>query len=629
MARSAEAASESTMNIVEVVAPADRAVVDPCLHPRPSLMRARWRSLDGPWQFAWGHDPAVRPAEMSRTIEVPFAPESPRSGIGEIRAAAVTWYRRTIELPEEWRGQRILLHFNAVDWQATVWVAGQRVAEHAGGYSPFAVDVTELVSHGLPVELLVRAHDDPSEMAQPRGKQDWRAEPHSIWYPRTSGIWQSVWWEAVPEVRVGELRFDADLASFSLGMRLKVEGVGSDGRPPTLARVIIGLRGRVLVDDLIALTGPLTRRRFHLADPGIDDARAEFLWSPEQPNLLDVEVRLLPGGRGTDAGPDGVGRAAADSTSAVGDGDRVFTKTAMRTVEARGGAVLLNGRPYRLRLALDQGYWPDSHLTPPDPEALGRDVTLAKELGFNGVRKHQKLEDPRFYAWADRLGLLVWVELPSAYSFDETALTSLTSTWAAAVRQAAAHPSVIAWVVFNESWGVPDLPLSAAQRSAVRGLAELTRALDQTRLVVGNDGWEVLASDLVNVHDYSADPAVLSERYGTRQRVADTLAGVQPAGRRLLLDPALPGESPVLLSEFGGVRIEDGAPGWGYSAVPDAAAFLVRYRELLAVVDAAALAGFCYTQLTDTFQERNGLLTMEREPKADMAALARATRGER
>ncbi|HLU82211.1 MAG TPA: glycoside hydrolase family 2 TIM barrel-domain containing protein [Trueperaceae bacterium] len=596
----------------EVAKAPARGSTDPCVHPRPSLTRAAWQSLDGKWSFSRSHDLTARAPALDDQILVPYAPESPASGIGGVTDHRVFWYSRVLELPEEWRGKRVWLRFNAVDWAATVWVAGHKVTDHEGGYSPFGIDVTEHVSGG-PVELVVRCVDDHSDMAQPRGKQDWLPQPHSIWYPRTSGIWQSVWWEAVDEVHVDSLLITADLTTFSLDFDVRLNGLSFAAglEPGVRARVRVTHEGQLLVDDEFGVVGAAVRRRVYLHDPGIDDARARLLWWPERPNLLDVEIVVTRG------------EVVLDTVHAA---------TAMRTIETRDGAVLLNGRPYTLRMALDQGYWPETHLTPPDSDALRRDVELAKQLGFNGVRKHQKLEDPRFYAWADRLGLLVWVELPSAYTFDSRALGRLIATWQAAVAQAAPHASVMAWVPFNESWGVPDLPTSAAQRALVRGLAELTRALDPTRPVVGNDGWEILSTDLVNVHDYSSNPEDLASRYGTRAATAASLADVQPAGRRLLLEDRDAEGLPVLLSEFGGVRIEDGAPGWGYTAVPDSAAFLDRYQALLNVVVGAtrtgALAGFCYTQLTDTFQERNGLLSMDRVPKADLAALARATRGE-
>lgn len=350
---------------------------DPRGHPRPTLARAEWESLDGTWAF--GRGPSGGRPELSEAIRVPFAPESPASGATPPEPGEAVWYRRDLRLPPEWRGRRVHLHFNAADWETTVWVAGQRVAHHEGGYTPFSADVTDLVQDGE-VELLVRCVDDPHDMAKPRGKQDWLPEPHSIWYPRTTGIWQTVWWEPVSELRVERVAFVADLAAFALDMELRLAGVtaaagrppGSGGGPSGLsARVRLELHGETLVDDTYAVTGDALRRRIHLPDPGIDDARARFLWSPEHPNLLGVTVTLLDDGRAV---------------------DEVLARTALRTVEAREGAVLLNGRPYRLRMALDQGYWEGTHLSPPDVDALRRDVELAKALGFNGVRKHQKLE---------------------------------------------------------------------------------------------------------------------------------------------------------------------------------------------------------------------------------------------
>lgn len=596
---------------VESLSPAD-----PRRHPRPALTRPVWQPLDGAWAFARGGSPAAGPPELNRQVIVPFAPESPASGVGEMTEDAVAWYRRTLDLPDEWRGQRAILHFNAVDWEATVWVGGQLVARHEGGYTPFSVDVTELVQDG-PVDLLVRCVDDPHDMSKPRGKQDWLPEPHSIWYPRTTGIWQSVWWEPVGDVRVEALAFTADLPEFALDMDLSVSGVlearyRTSGQGSTSeglsARVRLTLQDEVLVDDRIALNGRRVRRRFHLQDPGIDDARERYFWTPETPNLISATVTLERSGKTL---------------------DEVHARTAMRTIEAREGRVLLNGRPYRPLMALDQGYWEDTHLTPPDVLALARDIELAKALGFNGVRKHQKLEDPRFYAWADHLGLLVWVELPSAYAFDATAARRLTQTWMEAIQVAAPHPSVVAWVPFNESWGVPDLPNSAAQRALVTGLAELTRALDPSRPVVGNDGWEMLCTDMVNVHDYERDPDVLASRYATAEATAVAIREHRPGGRRLLLAGEERADKPVLLTEFGGVRVQDGTPGWGYDAVSDGAELLERYTALMEAVHDSSLAGSCYTQLTDTFQERNGLLNMDRTPKADTTELARATRGQR
>jgi hypothetical protein len=277
---------------------------------------------------------------------------------------------------------------------------------------------------------------------------------------------------------------------------------------------------------------------------------------------------------------------------------------------------------------LDQGYWPQGLMTATDEE-LRRDVELTKRLGFNGARKHQKVENPRWLYWCDVLGLLVWEEMPSPYRFTPEGVERLTREWMEVIRRDVSHPCIVAWVPFNESWGVPDLPTNPAQRDYVRALYHLTRTLDPSRLVIGNDGWEHVATDLLGIHDYAHDPAVLLQRYGTPEALSRLLS--QPFGRRLLLDDFSAEGKPAVLSEFGGIAysLEDDR-GWGYHRAGDSTAFLELYEGLLAAVHACeSLAGFCYTQLTDTFQEKNGLLTENREPKADLARLAGATRGPR
>jgi beta-galactosidase/beta-glucuronidase len=587
-------------------------------HPRPLLRRSQWASLDGVWQFRFG-DGAVGERAGRRAgdaypleVRVPFAPESPASGLGDGGHHPVVGYRRVIDVPEDWRDRRVFLHFGAVDRDADVWVNGQHVVRHEGGYTPFSADVTDALRFDGRDVVEVRAEDDPLDMGAPRGKQDWEREPHSIWYPRTTGIWQSVWLEPAAPVRVERVFATSDLAAFALDLTVDLAGVahGTSVAAGLTARVEVLRDGERVVDDRIGVTGPVVRRRLHLPDPGIDDARDGWLWTPEHPHLLELQVTL------------------SFSDEVI---DVVRSHTALRTVEATADGFVLNGRPYRLRLALDQGYWPDGHLTAPSSEALRRDVAWAKELGFNGVRKHQKLEDPRYLAWADRLGLLVWAELPSAYAYGPTTLAQLCSLLTAAVQRDVGHPSLVAWVVANESWGFPDLPRRADQRHAIQALTHMAKALDPTRPVVGNDGWEVVAGDLVNVHDYSADPATLAARYRDGASVERTLGTFKPGGRRVFVGDAgsvTTAGRPVLLTEFGGVRLGDGRGGWGYAEVADEVAFLDRYRALLASIHASeTLAGFCYTQLTDTFQEQNGLLTMDRRPKVDPHALALATLG--
>ena len=576
------------------------------LHPTPMFERARWRSLSGPWRFAFDEtgrwlDPAE--VEFDREIRVPFPPESQASGIGLSGDHAVVWYALELELGEEDvpppQG-RLLLHFGAVDYHARVWANGQLVAEHVGGHTPFTADVTDAL-RGPHLEITVRAEDDPHDLAKPRGKQDWLLEPHAIWYPRTTGIWQEVRLEPVPETRIAELRWTPHLDRWEFGLDARVSG---PLREQLHLRVRLLDDQTVLADDRYMVLRAETSRRIAVLDPGVDDFRDHMLWSPSHPHLIRAEIELLD----------------AKTNTVL---DRVLSYTAMRSVAVSGNLFLLNNRPLYLRMVLDQGYWPQGLMTAPNDAALRQDVELVKHLGFNGVRKHQKLENPRWLYWCDVLGLLVWEEMPSPYRFTPDAVERLVGEWTQAIRRDVSHPCIVAWVPLNESWGVPDLPNNPAHRDYVRALYHLTRALDPTRPVVGNDGWENLATDIVGVHDYSADPGVLLERYGDPDAAGRALERLRPGGRPIALEGFELGPRPIVLSEFGGIALRD-TSGWGYSSARDEDTLLERFERLLtAVWRCKGLAGFCYTQLTDTFQEQNGLTRADRTPKLEVSRIAR------
>jgi hypothetical protein len=299
-------------------------------------------------------------------------------------------------------------------------------------------------------------------------------------------------------------------------------------------------------------------------------------------------------------------------------------------VAIRGDRFVLNGRDLDLRMILDQGYWPDCGMTAPDDDAIRHDVELTRAMGFNGARKHQKIESARYLYWADRLGLMVWAEMPSAYRFTDRSVERLTTQWLAAMQRDLSHPCIVAWVPFNESWGVPNLPDNAPERHYVQGLYHLTRTVDPTRPVIGNDGWESVATDIIGIHDYDPDPARLERRYLTHELVPRLLQREKPGGRALVLDPDMPGGQPIVLSEFGGLALrEEGGGTWGYAECADAAELERRYAALMAVVGSLALlTGSCYTQLTDTYQEANGLLRADRTPKFPLDRIRAATLGQ-
>jgi hypothetical protein len=308
--------------------------------------------------------------------------------------------------------------------------------------------------------------------------------------------------------------------------------------------------------------------------------------------------------------------------------DHVYSYTALRSLGVQGDRFVLNGRPFQLIMVLDQGYWPEGGITAPSDEHLRRDVELAKAMGFNGVRKHQKIEDPRFLYWADTLGLLVWEEMPSAYRFTKDSVQRLTREWMEVISRDRSHPCIVAWVPFNESWGVPDLPDSPSQRHYVQALYHLTKMFDPTRPVVGNDGWESVATDIIGIHDYDDNPKRLAARYGLQ--AVQLFQRERPGGRQLLIGQKHEGQ-PVMLTEFGGIAYSrDTDRTWGYTRSRTPQDFAERYRNLLQVVRLAPLfAGFCYIQFADTYQEANGLLYADRTPKFPIEEIALATRGSR
>jgi beta-galactosidase/beta-glucuronidase len=592
-------------------------------YPRPQLLRAAWADLDGPWSFRRDDADEGLAAGWARGlpgdehITVPFPPESAASGVADPGFHPVVWYARVVTAADlaaagrSPRAPRVLLHLGAVDYRATVWVDGALAGEHEGGHTPFTLDVTAHVAGDGDHLVVVRAEDDPHDPAQPRGKQDWHEQPHAIWYHRTTGIWQTVWLEAVPTTSITSLRWStpgATAVDVTVGLRGRVE-------PGARLRVALRLTERdedLGTVEVVTVDGG-TRQRLSLplARQRNGQARDELYWTPERPRLVDATVTLLdPAGDVVDA---------------------VSSYLGVRTVGVGGGRFLLNARPYDVRSVLNQGYWPDSHLAAPSREALRREVELIQELGFNACRVHQKIEDPRFLHWADRLGLLVWGEAPATYEFSPTAVQRATREWMDAVERDVSHPCVVTWVPHNESWGVEHLPTDPAQQAFVRALADLTRALDPTRPVVSNDGWEQQDTDIVTVHDYEGDGAVVARTYADDAARARIVTGTAPSGHPQLVGGARDLGQPLMLTEFGGVSFQPGAArpdGWGYTAAADVEDWVGRLQALYDAVRAGTLlAGTCYTQLADTLQETNGLLTADRRPKAPVERIRAAVTG--
>ncbi|HBY64003.1 MAG TPA: glycoside hydrolase family 2, partial [Solibacterales bacterium] len=469
---------------------------------------------------------------------------------------------------------------------ARVWVNGRFAGEHTGGHVGFKFDITPHLAAGANT-IVVRAEDFPTDRYLPRGKQYWEPQSRGIFYTRTTGIWQPVWLEAAGESYLETVRITPSNDG-PVTFEGYVERPGADLE----LHAIIKWGGTVVASGM----SRADNRRASVAA----FVREPRLWSVQAPNLYDVTFEVR--------------RGAAVL-------DRVQSYFGFRSITVRNNRVNINNRPVYLKMILDQGYWPDSVLTPPSDEAIQLDIRLTKEMGFNGARKHQKIEDPRFLYWADKMGLLVSSEMANAYLFDDRYLERFTREWVEAVQRDYNHPSIIMWVPINESWGTPRTR-DARQAEHLRANYLLTRSLDPTRLVIDNDGWEHTdMTDLFAIHDYSPMGPDLVRRYGDMGKPGYKFPEIGPG-------TFVPGYSyngtPVYLSEFGGIAYI--APGtdvpkdaWGYAGVmKDEPSATARLASLYDAIANLGFAGICYTQLTDVEQEINGLLTFDRKPKFDV-----------
>ena len=569
-------------------------------YPRPAFVREDWMNLNGEWEFDFDDgnrgvvDAWFDRHDFARRIIVPFTFESRLSGIGDTSIHEVVWYRTKFRLPEAYRGRRIKLNFGAVDYRATVWMNGEVVGEHRGGYTPFSCDVTE----SLKAEnvVVVRAEDRVSK-DQPRGKQFWEEKPRGCHYTRATGIWQTVWVEPVSDFHFTHVYFHPDAGKSSVRAV-----VGLSGHSDTCEiRARFSFDGAVSADVRLKPSGDDTSFETWIRDAP--------LWSAEQPNLHNVLLELCEDGKVL---------------------DRVLAYFGMRTVSIDAGKVLLNNHPCPLKLVLDQGYYPDGVYTAPSDDAYRQDIELAKALGFNGVRKHQKVEDPRYYYWCDKLGLLVWGEMGNCFEFSDTSMANFASEWPHVVKANFNHPSIITWVPFNESWGIDGVQNQDRPQEFVGQIVAFTRELDPTRPVVDNSGWSHVDTDIVDLHDYDQDAGRI---HTILSQISPTKPVVPAASHRgpTMADGFTYSGQPVVLSEYGGIALasDTGNGAWGYGdAAQNVDGLAARYRALTeSILKNTFIAGYCYTQLYDVEQEVNGLLTYDRRPKVKVETIAEINRG--
>ncbi len=548
------------------------------------MERTQWLNLNGWWEFEIdtglsGEEKGYPSGDkkLNSHILVPFCPESRLSGIEEKDFMPCVWYRKSFSVPAEWKGQRILLHFGAVDYDASVWINGQKAGSHRGGYSPFSFDITAFLQDGTNT-IVLRAADDARNPLQPSGKQSAKLESWGCFYTRVTGIWQTVWIEPVPPVHISGFRIYPNIEKGEIGVFLKTEG--ETGRN-------LSLKTRVTAKGVKPVEKTISAGRFVFFSISLSDIR---LWEPGNPFLYDIEFILEKSG------------LPADSVKGY---------FGLREISIDGKKVLLNGKPVFQRLVLDQGYYPDGIYTAPYNVSLKKDIELSMAMGFNGARLHQKVFEPHFLYWADKLGYLVWGEYPSwglDHSHPESQARVLPE-WLEVIERDFNHPSLIGWCPFNEteSSQIPEL---------LRNVYRLTKAVDPTRPVIDTSGYVHVETDIYDSHNYEQDA----------EKFASAFEGFKSDHSKAWINSyennAPYKNQPYFVSEYGGIGWNHGQneeKGWGYGEQPASEEeFLRRYKQLTeTLLFHPMMFAFCYTQLYDVEQEINGLYTYDRKPKFD------------
>jgi hypothetical protein len=563
-----------------------RAEVPRPEHPRPDAFRPNWASLNGQWQFEIDDQDdgltrgLMSGKELASSITVPYCPESKLSGVSHYGIMKHTWYRRKFDVPQAMKNKRVRLHFGAVDYEARVWVNGRPAGSHIGGSVPFVFDVTSLLRDGEN-ELVVNVLHDVASGKEPTGKQTHTISEGCV-YTRTTGIWQPVWLEAVGSSFVENFSIVPDPDKSRV--LIDVEVNGTDAVLALTARAFAG--GQSVGADSCPVNGSGQHLVLNLTQ--------KRLWEPGSPFLYDLKFTLARGGKTID-----------EMSSYFG----------LRTVSIQGRSILINGKRVFQRLILDQGFYPDGEWTAPSDEELKKDIERSMAAGFNGARLHQKVFEPRYLYWADKLGYLVWGEFPNwGFDYRPADYANYINEWTEVLARDRNHPAIVGWCPFNES------PGNAGELQQI--IWRQTRAIDPSRPVLESSGWAHTIPNpvVLDDHDYNQDPAAF------RQRWEEFFNSAQPepvparhrAGGSDQTDRGLP----FMVSEFGGIGWATEG-GWGYGNGPKSLdEFYNRYGGLVtALLDNPNLFGFCYTQLTDVEQEHNGLYYYDRKPKFDLHRL--------
>lgn len=562
-------------------------------YPRPQLVREDWLNLNGEWDFEIDNAKIGEEAgfaarsSLDGRITVPFCPESKLSGIGNTDFMNCVWYRRDFEIPKNWKEKSAILHFGAVDYYAKVYVNGQKVGEHKGGYTPFSFDITDCLKESGNFVTLC-AYDDVRSENQPAGKQCAKRDSHGCFYTRTTGIWQTVWLECVDKCYIKGLRLTTEIEepSVHIEARLAGEFVGATVTAEAFWEgKSVGTAAVTAMSNAASLTVAVSEKH---------------LWDIGQGNLYDLKLTVSRDGKLLD-----------EASSYFG----------LRSVALEGRRFKLNGRTVFGRWVLDQGFYPDGIYTAPSDEQLKNDVLYGLELGFNGARLHEKIFEPRFLYWADRLGYMVWGEHAN-WNLNISTLEQLQyflPEWLEAVERDFNHPSIIGWCPFNETRDIND---RRQCNMVIEMTYRATKALDSTRPVIDTSGWFHIVTDIYDLHSYEQDPKVFKGFYenAAKGEIVDFVDEADWLKSYKTSD--WDGKLPLFISEYGGIKWapkEYNEKSWGYGNAPKTEEeFIARYKGLTdALLDNEYIMGFCYTQLYDVEQEENGLMYYDRRYKFD------------
>lgn len=561
-------------------------------HPRPQMMRKSFLNLNGPWEFMFDVDNVginekwYIDQEFNEKIEVPFVYQSSLSGIDQDIESKTVWYKKIVDIELDpaidW-----LIHFEAVDYSTRVWVNGEFVGKHDGGFTPFSYNIKPYLIDGKN-EIVVRVYDTTS-VSQTLGKQSWKKENFLCWYTRTTGIWGSVWMEQVPKKYIEKFYLTPDIDTGILDIELYVNDYDVSSEIEVEIRFkdnLINKATHLIKDGKCNIRLDVSSNDF--------DFRLKY-WSPESPELYDLKLSY--------------------KTDEIID--EVVSYFGMRKIHSENRKILLNNEEFYQKLVLNQGYYGEGLMTPPDISWLENDVKKIKALGFNGVRMHQKIEDNRFAYLCDYYGLVMWAEMPSFYDYNKISSKHFIEEVSVLIDKHYNNPSVIIWTLLNESWGVNEVYDHKKQQNYINALYYYVKSRDDTRLVIGNDGWEHTKTDILSIHDYSADQP-FNQRYNNIDKFSNGVFS-KTSLKQNYSKGYYYNDEPILISEFGGIAYSNNnsSESWGYgSRLNTKEDVLTRFRNLVEDIHQMEnICGYCYTQLTDVEQEINGLLDEQHNEK--------------